>query len=140
MTDWAKLPDDTWLQVAEFCLGASGKNPNAPVRHSRSNWLLLVKEGSAPAGQKYGSQMLWRYGDIKQWVNATSPKTGSAIAAEIDPESVLSKTSSFDMALQMIHAPNVVSITLTKAKLGGLTMTIERLKGKPLKVWANKAP
>jgi hypothetical protein len=140
MIDWATLSDDQWLQVDEFVLGKDGKNSNAPVRYGRVSWYQFVKDGDAPMGKRHGSKALWQYGDIKRWVNATSPKTGAAIAAEIDPESVLSKTSSFDVALQLLHTPNVVSITLTKAKLGGFTMTIERLKGKPLKVWVNKAP
>jgi hypothetical protein len=140
MIDWSKLPDNTWLQVAEFCLGAHGKNPNAPVRYGRVSWYQFVKDGHAPQGRKQGTQTLWQWGDIKEWIEATSPKSEAVILKEVDPNDILNSLTPFEVTMRMIHHPDVENIIITKAPKGGLTATINRVKGKPLKQWLNRKP
>jgi hypothetical protein len=153
--DWNTLPDDTWLQVAEFCIGANGKNSNAPVRFSRSSWLTMVKEGNAPSGVKHNAQTHWRYGAIKQWIKATHPSDAAVVAKELSTPSdnskalevsefqaqaILDSVSPYDFMILSVHHPKVESVCITKGKYGGLTVTINRLKGKPIKTWVYGKP
>jgi hypothetical protein len=156
MTDWATKSDDQWLQVDEFVLGKDGKNANAPVRYGRVMWYAMVKEGQAPKGVKHGSKTLWRYGDVKQWVKANSPPPEATLiskelstpsdnskaieVSELQVQAILDSLSPYDFMVSSVHHPKVESVCITKGKYGGLTVTINRLKGKPITTWVYSKP
>jgi hypothetical protein len=139
MTDWEKLSDDAWLQVNEFVLGPKGANPNAPVRHSRSTWLTMVKKGQAPMGRGQGPNRVWRWGDIKEWAEEwkriTTPKSEEALLKELDPQDARKTLSPYDVAMGLLCSSEVKSVVITKAPLGGFTFTINKTKGKPINYW-----
>ena len=49
---------------------------------SRSSWLALVSAGRAPGGIRLGRRVVWRVGELKDWLDAGAPPADRWAAAK----------------------------------------------------------
>ena len=62
---------DTALPPAPLAVGAADAARMLGI--SRSSWLGLVSAGRAPGGIRLGRRVVWRVGELGDWLNAGAP-------------------------------------------------------------------